>query len=54
LTPTDREGDSFDIARLGLSEIRRIRIQDSNQNKHIGKNGDNAEGFDFDAIRIFP
>ncbi len=47
--PTDAEtagGDAFDLADLGVTEARFVRIRDSGQNSYEGATG----GFDLDAI----
>ena len=41
-------GDAFDLADLGLSRARYIRIQDTGSNDYAGLTG----GFDLDAVAI--
>jgi hypothetical protein len=50
-SPVDPEtagGDAFDLADLGLSRARYIRIQDTGSNDYAGPTG----GFDLDAVAI--
>jgi len=49
--PTDPEtagGDAFDLADLGLTHARYVRIEDSGANDYAGVGG----GFDLDAIAV--
>jgi hypothetical protein len=51
VSPVDPEtagGDAFDLADLGLSRARYIRIQDTGSNDYAGPTG----GFDLDAVAI--
>lgn len=41
-------GDGFDLAKVGLSHARFVRIRDSGQNKYGGTTG----GFDLDAVAV--
>lgn len=51
VVPTEEGGDAFDLAQVGLSKIRFIKIKDFGHNENSGKNTD-SEGFDLDAIRL--
>jgi hypothetical protein len=42
-------GDGFDLAQVGLSEARYIRVKDSGKNKMYGAPGG---GFDLDAVAV--
>lgn len=46
--PTVAGGDGFDLAALGLSTARFIRIRDSGKNRY----GPPSGGFDLDAVAI--
>ena len=49
--PTDPEvagGDAFDLADLGISAARFVRIRDTGTNEYLGVSG----GFDLDAIAV--
>lgn len=51
LDPTDPEvagGDAFDLAEIGLSSARYVRIRDSGANSYDGVAG----GFDLDAVAV--
>lgn len=51
LDPTDPEqagGDAFDLADLGLSHARFVRVRDTGDNEYLGTSG----GFDLDAIAV--
>lgn len=50
--PTSEGGDQFDIAQLGLDEIRYIKIQDLGINKNNTSRWP-TEGCDLDAVRLF-
>jgi hypothetical protein len=45
---TNSGGDAFDLAELGLSSARFVRIRDSGQNTYAGTSG----GFDLDAVGV--
>lgn len=52
LSPTDPTvagGDGFDLAHVGLSRARFVRIRDSGRNRYYGPPGG---GFDLDAIAV--
>lgn len=52
IAPTfpDAGGDAFDLADLGLSSARFVRVRDTGTN--IGKYGGNTGGFDLDGVAI--
>ena len=46
--PNDAGGDGFDLAALGVTQARFVRIRDSGKNRY----GPPSGGFDLDAIAI--
>lgn len=46
--PTRAGGDGFDLAALGISRARFVRIRDSGKNRYVSPSG----GFDLDAISL--
>ncbi len=50
VVPTDEGGDAFDLAEVKLKKVQYIKIKDMGDNYNLGEN---TEGFDLDAMRIF-
>jgi|GEM_PF-4837193 len=50
VVPADEGGDQFDLGLIGISKIRYIKIKDTGKN--FNNMGENAEGFDLDALHL--